>query len=89
MPSCPRQRARSSGAAADQTPESNARRAAAIALPPTVAALSLPHHYLLLAILMTALALFRLRENIQRLSRGEEPKFQKKAEIKGPPEIKE
>jgi acyl phosphate:glycerol-3-phosphate acyltransferase len=52
--------------------------AAAIALPPTVAALSLPHHYLLLAILMTALALFRLRENIQRLSRGEEPKFQPK-----------
>jgi glycerol-3-phosphate acyltransferase PlsY len=49
---------------------------AAIALPPTVAALGLPHHYLLLAILMTALALFRHRENIQRLSRGEEPKFQ-------------
>jgi acyl phosphate:glycerol-3-phosphate acyltransferase len=51
---------------------------AAIALPPTVAALGLPHHYLLLAILMTALALFRHRENIQRLSRGEEPKFQPK-----------
>ena len=49
---------------------------AAIALPPTVAALGLPRHYLLLAILMTALALFRHRENIQRLSRGEEPKFQ-------------
>ena len=49
---------------------------AAIALPPTVAALGLPHHYLLLAILMTALALFRHRENIQRLTRGEEPKFQ-------------
>jgi acyl phosphate:glycerol-3-phosphate acyltransferase len=51
---------------------------AAIALPPTVAALGLPHHYLLLAILMTALALFRHRENIQRLSRGEEPRFQPK-----------
>jgi glycerol-3-phosphate acyltransferase PlsY len=51
---------------------------AAIALPPTVAALGLPHDYLLLAILMTALALFRHRENIQRLSRGEEPKFQPK-----------
>ena len=51
---------------------------AAIALPPTVAALGLPHHYLLLAILMTALVLFRLRENIQRLSRGEEPRFQPK-----------
>jgi glycerol-3-phosphate acyltransferase PlsY len=49
---------------------------AAIALPPTVAALGLPHHYLLLAILMSALALFRHRENIQRLSRGEEPRFQ-------------
>ena len=49
---------------------------AAIALPPTVAAFGLPHHYLLLAILMTALVLFRLRENIQRLSRGEEPKIQ-------------
>jgi glycerol-3-phosphate acyltransferase PlsY len=50
--------------------------AAAIVLPPVVAALGLPHHYLLLAILMTALALFRHRENIIRLSRGEEPKFQ-------------
>lgn len=51
---------------------------AAIALPPTVAALGLPHQYLLLAIVMTALALFRHRENIKRLSRGEEPKFQPK-----------
>jgi acyl phosphate:glycerol-3-phosphate acyltransferase len=51
---------------------------AAIALPPTVAALGLPHQYLLLAILMTALVLFRFRENIQRLSRGEEPRFQPK-----------
>jgi glycerol-3-phosphate acyltransferase PlsY len=49
---------------------------AAIVLLPVVAALGLPRHYLLLAIVMTALALFRHRENIQRLSRGEEPKFQ-------------
>jgi glycerol-3-phosphate acyltransferase PlsY len=55
-----------------------ASMAAAIVLPPVVAALGLPHHYLLLAILMTALALFRHRENIRRLSRGEEPKFQPK-----------
>ncbi len=55
-----------------------ASMAAAIVLPPAVAVLGLPHHYLLLAILMTALALFRHRENIQRLSRGEEPKFQPK-----------
>jgi acyl phosphate:glycerol-3-phosphate acyltransferase len=52
--------------------------AAAIVLPPAVAIAGLPHHYLLLAILMTALALFRHRENIQRLSRGEEPRFQLK-----------
>ena len=52
--------------------------AAAIVLPLAVLILGLPHHYLLLAILMTALALFRHRENIQRLSRGEEPKFQLK-----------
>jgi glycerol-3-phosphate acyltransferase PlsY len=51
---------------------------AAIALPPTVAAMGLPHNYLLVAILMTALVLFRHRENIQRLSRGEEPRFQPK-----------
>ena len=51
---------------------------AAIALPPTVAVLGLPHHYLLLAILMTALVLFRHRENIQRLTRGKEPRFQPK-----------
>ena len=52
--------------------------AAAIVLPPAVAFAGLPHHYLLLAILMTALALYRHRENIQRLSRGEEPRFQLK-----------
>jgi acyl phosphate:glycerol-3-phosphate acyltransferase len=51
---------------------------AVIASPPAVAALGLPHHYLLLAILMAALILFRHRENIRRLSRGEEPKFQPK-----------
>jgi acyl phosphate:glycerol-3-phosphate acyltransferase len=55
-----------------------ASMAAAIVLPPAVAILRLPNQYLLLAILMTALALFRHRENIQRLSRGEEPKFQPK-----------
>jgi len=55
-----------------------ASMAAAIVLPPTVGILGLPHHYLLLAILMTALVLFRLRENIQRLSRGEEPTLQLK-----------
>ena len=51
---------------------------AAIVLPLAVAILGLPHHYLLLAILMTALVMFRFRENIQRLSRGEEPRFQPK-----------
>jgi glycerol-3-phosphate acyltransferase PlsY len=55
-----------------------ATMAAAIVASPAVAILGLPHHYLLLAILMTALILFRHRENIQRLSRGEEPKFQPK-----------
>ena len=55
-----------------------ASMAAAIVLPPAVAILGLPHHYLLVAILMTALVLFRHRENIMRLSRGEEPKFQPK-----------
>jgi acyl phosphate:glycerol-3-phosphate acyltransferase len=56
---------------------------AAIVLPPAVAIAGLPHHYLLLAILMTALALFRHRENIQRLSRGEEPRFQLKRNSSG------
>ncbi len=57
---------------------SMATMGAAIAAPPTVAALGLPNHYLLLAILMAALVLFRHRENIRRLSRGEEPRFQPK-----------
>ena len=51
---------------------------AAISLPPVVAAMGLPRHFLLLAILMTALVLLRHRENIVRLSRGEEPRFQPK-----------
>jgi glycerol-3-phosphate acyltransferase PlsY len=55
-----------------------ASMAAAIVLPPAVAAMGLPGHYLLLAILMTALVLLRHRENIARLSRGEEPRFQPK-----------
>jgi len=55
-----------------------ATMAAAIVAPPAVAIVGLPHHYLLLAILMAALVLFRHRENIQRLSRGEEPRFQPK-----------
>ncbi len=51
---------------------------AAIALPPAAAAMGLPQNYLLLAIVMTALVLFRHRENIRRLSGGEEPRFQPK-----------
>ncbi len=57
-----------------------ASMSAAIALPPVVAALGLPRQYLLLAIIMTALVIFRHRENIQRIARGEEPKFQPKRE---------
>ena len=53
--------------------------AAAIALPPAVASLGLPRHYLLLAIVMTALALFRHRENIGRLIRGEEKQLKPKS----------
>ena len=51
---------------------------AAIVLPPTVAAMALPRHYLLLAIIMSALVLLRHRENIGRLIRGVEPQFQPK-----------
>jgi acyl phosphate:glycerol-3-phosphate acyltransferase len=54
---------------------------AAIALPPAVAARGLPRHYLLLAILMTALVLLRHRENIGRLIRGEEKRFAPKASV--------
>jgi len=52
-----------------------ASMSAAIVLPPTVAILNLPRQYLLLAILMTALVLFRHRENIVRLLCGEEKQF--------------
>ncbi len=55
-----------------------ASMSAAIVLPPTVAILGLPRHYLLLAILMTALVLFRHRENIQRLVSGEEKRIKPK-----------
>ena len=52
---------------------------AAFVLPPAAAALSLPRHYLLLAIIMTALALFRHKDNIGRLMRGEEKPLGSKA----------
>jgi acyl phosphate:glycerol-3-phosphate acyltransferase len=52
--------------------------ALAIVLPPAVAALGLPQPWLLLAIVMTALVLLRHHENIARLMRGEEPRFQPK-----------
>src|SRR5260370_35229005 len=51
---------------------------AAIVLPPVVAAFGLPRQYLLLAIVMTALVIFRHRENIQRIARREQPTFQPK-----------
>ncbi|HUO06566.1 MAG TPA: glycerol-3-phosphate 1-O-acyltransferase PlsY [Candidatus Binataceae bacterium] len=51
---------------------------AAIALPPAALATGLPRHYVLLAIIMSALVLFRHLENIQRLRLGEEPKFSTK-----------
>jgi acyl phosphate:glycerol-3-phosphate acyltransferase len=50
--------------------------AAAISMPPVVAALECPQPYLGLAIVMTALILLRHRENIVRLIRGEESTFQ-------------
>jgi glycerol-3-phosphate acyltransferase PlsY len=46
---------------------------AALSLPPAAAALGGPRPYILLAIVMTALILFRHNENIGRLIRGEEP----------------
>ena len=49
---------------------------AAIVLVPTVAALSMPRPYVLLAIAMSALAIFRHRENIRRLMAGEEKRFE-------------
>jgi acyl phosphate:glycerol-3-phosphate acyltransferase len=55
-----------------------ASMSAAIVLPPVVAAMGLHRQYLLLAIVMTALVIFRHRENIQRIARGEEPTFQPK-----------
>jgi len=55
-----------------------ASMSAAIVLPAVVAVLGLPRQFLLLAIVMTLLVIFRHRENIQRIARGEEPKFQPK-----------
>jgi len=52
--------------------------AAAIVLPPTIAALGLPRPYLLLAILISALVLMRHQENIRRLVSGDEPAFKPK-----------
>jgi len=49
---------------------------AAIVLVPAVAALSMPRPYLLLAIVMSALVLFRHRGNIRRLIAGEEKRFE-------------
>ena len=49
---------------------------AAIVLVPAVAALSMPRPYVLLAIVMSALVLFRHHENIRRLMAGEEKRFE-------------
>jgi glycerol-3-phosphate acyltransferase PlsY len=57
-----------------------ASMAAAIVLSPAAAILALPRQYLLLAIVVTILVIFRFRENIQRIARGEEPTFQPKRE---------
>jgi glycerol-3-phosphate acyltransferase PlsY len=46
---------------------------AAMALPALVATTGAPHHYVLLAIVMSALVLLRHRANILRLMSGEEP----------------
>jgi acyl phosphate:glycerol-3-phosphate acyltransferase len=55
-----------------------ASMSATVVLPAAVAVLGLPRQFLLLAIVMTALVIVRFRENIQRIARGEEPKFQPK-----------
>ncbi len=55
-----------------------ASMSAAVVLPAAVAVLGLPRQFLLLAVVMTMLVIFRFRENIQRIARGEEPKFQPK-----------
>ncbi|HYB89860.1 MAG TPA: glycerol-3-phosphate 1-O-acyltransferase PlsY [Candidatus Binataceae bacterium] len=52
--------------------------AAAVVLPPTIAALGLPRPYLLLAIVMAALVLLRHHQNIRRLVTGQEPTFKPK-----------
>jgi glycerol-3-phosphate acyltransferase PlsY len=49
---------------------------AAIVLVPAVGALTGPRPYLMLAIAMGTLVLFRHRENIRRLLAGEEPRFE-------------
>jgi glycerol-3-phosphate acyltransferase PlsY len=49
--------------------------AAAVVLPPTVAAIHSPKPYILLAILMTAVVIFRHRANLERLLEGEEPRI--------------
>ncbi len=46
---------------------------AAIAMPPAVAALHEPNAYLLLAIVITALVIWRHHQNIARMMRGQEP----------------
>lgn len=48
---------------------------AALALPAAVAAVGSPRHYILLAIVMSALVLLRHSENIKRLMSGEEPRI--------------
>jgi len=48
---------------------------AAIALPAAVAAVGSPRHYILLAIVMSALVMLRHLENIKRLMSGEEPRI--------------
>ena len=49
---------------------------AAIVLVPAVALLATPRAYVLLAIVMSALAIVRHRENIRRLMAGEEKRFE-------------